>query len=309
MILSEKEPGKYKAFPTVAKVGNSVVVAFREGFVDIRKPHGRGGRVKILKSQDLVNWQEFETPFNDSELDAILSGPFGDNLSLATRSFEHRVRNDVYISVFKANGLPERRQKVQIKGVNLSAFFGHAFMLGGELLATAYGDIDGVQMPIILASPDFGKTWKIKSFIVSKEFRPILNETSIINVDDKFLAVMRSHEPSYDLYYSFGKNLTEWEEPRKIGLLGHAPVARRLSDGRIALVFRDLNGDLPGVGLAISDNGVDFKRVNICHYTGDLYNGGYGDFVEVSPKKLFVVYYRCDESDEPWIEAKVIDLQ
>lgn len=309
MILSKKEHGKYKAFPTVVKVGNVIIVAFREGFVDVEKPHGRGGRVKILKSSDLVNWQEFETPFCDNELDAILSGPFGDNLILVTRSYEHRVRNDVYISVFGANSLPDKRRRVEVDGVKLSAFFGHAFMLDGELVATAYCDNNGTQMPLLLASPDFGERWKIKSFIAPKEFRPLLNETSVLNIGDKFMAIIRSREPSYDLYYSFSRNLFEWEEPKEIGLLGHAPVARRLSDGRIAFVFRDLNSDLPGVSIAISNDGINFERISVCHYTGDLYNGGYGDFVEISPKTLFVVYCTCDRDNEPWIEARVVDLQ
>lgn len=309
MILSGKERGKYKAFPTVVRAGDEVVVAYREGVVDPTKPHGRNGKVKILKSSDLEEWQEFETPFNDNELDAILSGPFDNRLALVTRSYEHKRRNDIYISLFKINSLPKKRVQVVVDRVTLSAFFGHIFELNYMLIASAYGLFEGQTTPLILASQDKGESWKLKSAIAPKGFMPSLNEASIVNVNGKFLAIMRSQEPSYDLFYSFSNDLQNWDEPKKLGFLGHAPIINKLSDGRLALVFRDLNDDLPGVGLAISsDNGLNWDLINICHYTGNLYNGGYADLVELGPNRLFIVYYISDDDNEPWIEAEIIDL-
>ena len=47
---------------------------------------------------------------------------------------------------------------------------------------------------------------------------------------------------------------------------------------------------------------------NICHYTGNLYNGGYADFVELENNRLFVVYCISDKDNEPWIEGVLLDI-
>ena len=308
MILAKKEKGEYKAFPTVVKVGGEVLAAFREGLTDPSKPHGKNGKVKILKSIDLKNWQEFETPFNDNELDAILSGPFNDDLYLVTRSFEHKKRNDVYVSRFKIGDLPQDRVKVTVKDVDLSAFFGHMFERSGELVATAYGMYKDEHRPLVLSSADKGNTWQLKGVIMPDGFKPWLNENSIVEVDGKFLAVIRSLEPSYDLYYSFSSDLVHWDEPKKLGLLGHAPVLRKLKSGKLVLAFRDLNDNLPGIGLALSDDGINWERINLKHYRGNLYEGGYTDFAEIEDNKLFVVYYISDEDNQPWIEAEIVNV-
>ena len=308
MILANKEKGKYKAFPTVVKVGDEVLVAFREGFTDPSKPHGKSGKVKILKSKDLENWQELETPFDDNELDAILSGPFGDDLFLVTRSFEYKKRNEVYVSRFKIGDLPKDRVKVTVKDVGLSAFFGHMFEYNSELIATAYGMYKDEHRSLVLSSTDKGSTWQLKGVIMPDGFKPWLNENSIVEANGRFLAVIRSLEPSYDLYYSFSSDLIHWDEPRKLGLLGHAPVLRKLKSGKLVLAFGDLNDDLPGVGLAFSDDGLNWERINLKHYCGNLYEGGYTDFVEIEDNELFVVYYICDEDNEPWIEAQIVNV-
>ncbi len=308
MILAKKEKGKYKAFPTVVKVGGEVLVAFREGLTEPSKPHGKNGKVKILKSIDLKNWQEFETPFNDNELDAILSGPFGDDLYLVTRSFEHKKRNDIYVSRFKIGNLPQDRLKVTVSKVRLSAFFGHMFERSGELVATAYGMYKDEHRSLVLSSADKGNTWQLKGVIMPDGFKPWLNENSIVEVDGKFLSIIRSLEPSYDLYYSFSSDLVHWDEPKKLGLLGHAPVLRKLKSGKLALAFRDLNDNLPGIGLALSDDGINWERINLKHYRGNLYEGGYTDFIEIEDNKLFVVYYISDEDNEPWIEAEIVNV-
>ena len=308
MILAKKEKGKYKAFPTVVKVGSEVLVAFREGLTEPSKPHGKNGKVKILKSIDLKNWQEFETPFNDNELDAILSGPFGDDLYLVTRSFEHKKRNDIYVSRFKIGNLPQDRLKVTVSKVRLSAFFGHMFERSGELVATAYGMYKDEHRSLVLSSADKGNTWQLKGVIMPDGFKPWLNENSIVEVDGKFLSIIRSLEPSYDLYYSFSSDLVHWDEPKKLGLLGHAPVLRKLKSGKLALAFRDLNDNLPGIGLALSDDGINWERINLKHYRGNLYEGGYTDFIEIEDNKLFVVYYISDEDNEPWIEAEIVNV-
>lgn len=307
VIIAGKEESKYKAFPTVVKLNGTIIVAYREGLVDPTKPHGKNGKVKIAKTEDMINWREFDTPFCDHELDAILSGPIDGNLFLVTRSYEHRKRNECYISRFPQNELPENRTPVKINGVNFT-FFGHIFKFNDELIATAYGIKDGVVSPIVLSSAYGGKNWQVKALITPNGFEPELNETSIVEFNGRFLAIMRSREPSYDLYFSYSDDLISWEEPKRLGIKGHAPIIKRLTDGRLALVFRDLNEGLPGVGLAISLDGERFVRKRIAEYTGNLYNGGYADFVQLDKESVFVVYYASDESDEPWIEGQVINI-
>ena len=307
IILSKKEKGKYKAFPTVAKTADETIIAFREGFTDKTKPHGKDGCVKFLKSMDLKNWQEYKLPFCDNELDSIVSNVTDKQLLLITRSYEYQKRNDVYISVFDNDKIPQERGVLNIDDAEFT-MFGHIIKNENELLATAYGKHKGIDSPIILSSNNFGKNWQIKSLITPNRHTPILNETTITKFDNKFIAIMRSREPSYDLYYSFSNDLMSFSKPKKTGILGHAPMIKTLKNGNLAFVFRNLNGNLPGIGLAFSKNGIDWEYSNICNYTGNLYNGGYADFIELDDNSLFVVYYISDESDEPWIESKIIKI-
>ena len=305
--LAKKEKGKYKAFPTIAKTKDEYIVAFREGYTDNTKPHGKNGCVKFLKSRDLKNWQEYKLPFCDNELDSIISGVFDKDMFLVTRSYEHKKRNDVYISRFKADEMPQNRKLLKLDNTQFT-MFGHIFKNKNELLATAYGRHKGIDSPILFRSDDFGKNWQIKSLITPYGHNPILNETSITQFSDKFIAIMRSQEPSYDLYYSFSSDLVSWSKPEKVDILGHAPMLKIIENGDLAFAFRDLNGDLPGVSLALSKNGIDWEYKKICNYTGNLYNGGYADFVELDDNRLFVVYYISDKDNEPWIEGKEVIL-
>ncbi len=306
ITLSKKEHGKYKAFPTVVVADNEIIIAYREGFTDAAKPHGKNGCVKLLKSRDLEKWKEIKTPFCDNELDAVVSATGNNYLFLATRSYEYRKRNDVYISRFGNGEIPMQRDVIKFDNAQVT-MFGHIIENNGELIAPAYGTCYGIQSPMLLSSVNFGETWKIKALITPEGHKPVLNETSIIKLEDRFLAIMRSQEPSYNLYCAFSKDLKDWSKPEKLGILGHAPMVGKLSDKRLAFAFRDLNDNLPGVGLAVSNDGISWERHNICHYTGNLYNGGYADFVEIEKSKLFVVYYICDEDNEPWIEGAIIN--
>ena len=308
IIIAKKENGRYKAFPTVIKNDNDIIIAYRNGVVDVSKPHGKDGCVVLLRSRDLKSWQTLETPFCDNELDAIISKVFDDKLILATRSFEYKKRNESYVSIFDAHCIPSERKKVEIKGVNLAAFFGHMFEFGKEIIATAYGTINKITKPLVVASNDAGLNWYLKSAITNDNFEPILNETTIFPFNGEFIAIMRSKEPSYDLYISHSKNLIDWSIPEKMGILGHAPMAKTTQKGKAVFVFRDLNDDLPGVSVAVSSNLKDWNIINIRKYSGNLYNGGYADFVEIEQDRLFVVYYVCDEDNEPWIEAAFIDI-
>ncbi len=307
-VISPRENGKYKAFPTVVKVSDEIVVAYREGRVDAKTPHGVEGCVRIATSRNLEDWNIFLTPFCDSELDAIVSQIHQDNLFLVTRSYEYRGLNRVYISSFSKRELPPKiRKPIHFEGANF-AVFGHIFRYKNELIATSYGNFNGIESPALLASSDLGESWRIKSLITPQGHLPTLNETTVTRKGDEFVAVMRSLEPSYDLYLSKSKNLIDWAMPVKIGIFGHAPMARTLSCGKIAFVFRDLGLEYPGVSIALGSDLEHWETFNICQYTGGLYNGGYADFIEIDPGVLFVVYYVSDVNNEPWIEACTVEI-
>lgn len=308
IIVSEKEQGKYKAFPTIVKVQGEYIVAFREGFEDPNQPHGRNGRVKFLKSKDLNKWKEIQLDFCDNELDAIISGPFNNYLFLVTRSFEYRKRNDVYISKFKIGELPQERKLLRFEEIAFTCF-GHITKDKDELVMTAYGHVKGVQTPIIFSSQDWGETWEYKSSITPKGFKPILNETTYVYYQNKYFAMMRSHEKPYYLYYSSSENLINWTNPVKSSIKGHAPMLKTLKNGKVAMVFRDLNDHKPGIGLAITDDFVNWNKIVLTQYNGGLYEGGYADFYEFEENKLFIVYYIADEDNWPWIEATIVDIE
>ncbi len=306
IIVSGKEKGKYKAFPTVVNADRATMIAFREGMVDITTPHGVNGCVKLTEFHGLEFHNEFKTPFCDSELDAILSN-IDDNLFLITRSYNYKDKSRVYISRFSKHSKPLKRRLIHINNADF-AVFGHIFRYENELITTAYGKFNGASSPFVLCSFDFGETWDIKSLITPKGHNPVLNETTIVKKDGVFYAVMRSQEPSYDLYIAKSKNLVDWSLPKNIRIKGHAPVIKLLSDKRAVFVFRDLNSELPGVSLAVSGDCESWNILNICRYTGGLYNGGYADFVEIEPGILFIVYYISDEDNEPWIEAALVKI-
>jgi len=303
IVVSGKEKGRYKAFPTVSKCKNIIIIAYRDGDIDFTKPHGKNGCVKISKTKDLKHFQEIDTPFCYHELDAILSN-IDERLFLLTRSYEYKKMNDVYMSKFDCQDLPNRRSKIAFDSADFTGF-GHIFKHNEKIYMTAYGTYKGIPTPMIF---EYSKERKIKGLITPNGHTPILNETSIIKKGNRFISVMRSQEPSYDMFYSFSDNLEQWSKPRKLGLLGHAPMLTELKNGKTALVFRDLNGDMPGVGLALLDDEMNLQYYNIAKYSGNLYNGGYADLVEIDNNKLFVVYYTCDEDNEPWIEGKIVEL-
>ncbi len=308
IIISPRENGKYKAFPTVVKVSDEIVVAYREGRVDAKTPHGIDGCVRIATSKNLEDWKIFLTPFCDSELDAIVSQIYQENLFLVTRSYEYRGLNRVYISRFSKSEIPpEMRKPIRFDGANF-AIFGHIFKYKNELIATSYGNFNGIESPALLASYDYGESWRVKSLITPQGHFPTLNETTVARKGNEFVAVMRSLDPSYDLYLSKSKNLIDWDMPIKIGILGHAPMVQTLSCSKIAFAFRDLGLEYPGVSIALSGDLEHWETFNICQYTGGLYNGGYADFIEIAPGVLLVVYYISDRNSEPWIEACTVEI-
>ncbi len=310
LILSPHESGRYKSFPTVAKAGESIIVAYREGKVEPSTPHGVDGCVKMLISSNLTVWRNFDLPFCNDEMDSILSYDSESGfLFLATRRYSYASAHESFLSRFTPGRVPSSRTPVYVEGFS-PIFFGHIIRNGRELLAPAYSVAEWAFSPVVLFSSDNGLSWSLKSFI-GRNHTPILNETSIVRTKRGFIAIMRSLEPSFDLYFAETDDPLHWHDIKSMGILGHAPVCGRLYDGRVAFVFRDLNGDRPGISIALqaSDDLKEWDIFNIATYSGDIYNGGYADFVELKPGLLCVVYYISDSRNEPWIECAVVDVK
>ena len=305
--LFAKEVGRYKSFPTVVKTDSYIFLAFREGIVNPEKPHGESGVVRLFRSADAIKWDEISVPFSDNELDAIISGPFGEHLFLWTRSFVYRVKSDVYLSRFKVGESPTSRSIFRLPDATFCPF-SHIRQVDSLLLGTGYGEIDGVVTPIIVESGDLGDSWSVRGLVTPDGFSPELNEVSLLPLDDGFIAVMRSREPSFELYYSFSKDASVWNEPDGIGILGQAPMLLKSCGGRVLFVFRDLMEEIPGVGLAVSDNFSEWTYFRIDKYTGDMYDGGYADIIELDRNEFFIVYYMSDENGSPWIRATFVRL-
>jgi len=303
-----KEVGRYKSFPTVVKTESYIFLAFREGVVNAEKPHGESGVVRLFRSADALKWDEIPTPFSENELDAIISGPFGEYLFLWTRSFVYKKGGDVYLSRFRVGDSPGNRRVFRLSEVTFCPF-SHIREVDSVLIGTGYGRrTSGVGTPIVLESKDLGDSWGVRGFVTPDGFSPELNEISLLPLDDEFFAVMRSREPSFDLYYSFSNDASVWNEPRKIGILGHAPMLLRSGSGKVMFVFRDLMEATPGVGLAVSSDLKEWDYFRVDEYAGDMYDGGYADIVELDRDEFFVVYYMCDEDASPWIRTSFIKL-
>ena len=94
--------------------------------------------------------------------------------------------------------------------------------------------------------------------------------------------------------------------PEKTELCGHAPMILDSESGHGHLVvYRDLAGHEPGLAIGLSmDRGLSWKQAGrLISYGGSIYDGGYGDLVQLEKNRYLAVYYLCDEDNSPWIEG------
>jgi hypothetical protein len=75
-------------------------------------------------------------------------------------------------------------------------------------------------------------------------------------------------------------------------------------------VYRDLSESKPGVAIGMSlDQGVSWQRIaRLAAYSGSIYDGGYGDLVQLEGNRYLAVYYLGDRDASPWIEGAIFSI-
>jgi len=320
-----KIKGEYHSFPTVVKEGNQLLMAVRSAKVDVDQPHGREGEVRLYHSTvDAPEaWQQVPLEFVNNgewELDAILSSA-GGQLRLVSRHFRHEVYNDCFLSNFKLEDLAKdklllEKMPIQIEEMNLAAIYGHLQQAAdGALLLPLYGLLPGsgqITSPGLYHSYDKGKSWSLRSILVdSGQVGKYLNELSMVQLaEGEWLGLVRdNHDPCNMCQLRSVDDGYSWEL-KESGLYGHAPMLCKTPMGVVA-IYRDVGRLEASVSIAHFDRGLDqWSHLGVVRsYSGNRYNGGYGDVVSLGANRIFVLYYLSDEDESPWVEGAVVELQ
>ncbi|WP_372679946.1 sialidase family protein [Desulfosarcina sp.] len=323
--ILEKKKGQYHSFPTLVRQENQLWMACRSGSVSGSQAHGVDGRV-LLFSADVARpdrWISHGPLFEPSpegsrnELDAILSAPEQGLIFLATRDYEWPARNDVYLSMGQTPVLTHRTLLTDISD-QYAICFGHVRQtVSGDLLMPGYCGLpdEPSGTPVLLASGDRGNTWTFRSKVASSaRVGTRLTEYSLGSLgNSSWTALLRNETPPFNLYRTESHDDGQsWSNPEKTDLCGHAPMILDSESARGHLViYRDLAGAGPGVAIGLSmDKGWAWNRVGLLSsYTGSIYDGGYGDLVQLEANRYLAVYYLCDEDAAPWVEGCVFSLE
>lgn len=323
--IVKKKVGAYHAFPTIIRQTDQLWLACRSGRVSGRQDHGDRGKV-LLFSTDVGqpdNWSPFGTLFEPAltqsvnELDAILSAPASDLIFLATRDYEFTRRNDVYLSRGSSPALTRRRLLTTISDQK-AICFGHIRLAkSGDLLMSGYCGFEDepAGTPVLLASADRGKTWTFRAKVASSAaVGTRLTEYSLGYLGNRnWVVLMRNETPPFDLYRcQSSDDGRTWSVPVKTTLFGHAPmILDSQTIGGHLVIYRDLSETDPGVAIGMSqDQGRSWRRMaRLAAYTGSIYDGGYGDVVQLNDTRYMAVYYLCDADASPWIEGCIFSIQ
>lgn len=323
--ILRKEKGCYHSFPTLVRQHNQLWLACRSGSVSGSQAHGVDGKV-VLYSADVTRpdrWILHGSLFEPSpdgtcnELDAILSAPEPDLIFLATRDYEWRKRNDVYLSSGQTPVLIHRTLLTEISDL-YAICFGHIRKtVSGDLLMPGYCGFSDEPSgtPVLLVSKNIGRTWSFRSKVASSaKAGTRLTEYSLGHLGDtNWTALIRNETAPSNLYrtetFDDGRS---WSNPEKTDLCGHAPMIHDVKSiaGHL-VIYRDLSGPNPGVSVGLSvDKGLYWKQAGcLTSYRGSIYDGGYGDLVQLEATCYLAVYYLCDEDAAPWIEGCVFSLE
>ena len=299
-------------------------MACRSGSVDRRQAHGIDGRV-LLFSADVTRpdrWVSHGVLFEPSpdgtrnELDAILSAPEQGLIFLATRDYEWKARNDVYLSMGRTPVLTDRTLLTTISD-QYAICFGHVRKtVSGDLLMPGYCGLrdEPSGTPVLLVSGDRGRTWSFRSKVASSaNVGARLTECSLGHLGDtNWAALLRNETPPFKLYrtesHDDGRS---WSTPEKSDLCGHAPMILDVNSiaGHL-VIYRDLSRPNPGVSVGLSvDKGLSWKQAGrLTSFRGSIYDGGYGDLVQLDANRFLAVYYLCDEDNSPWIEGCMFSI-
>ncbi len=320
-----KKSGGYYSFPTLVKRGDTLFLAVRSATVDENEAHGREGIVSVYRASvtELEHWQpiRFDSTFDTDErwgLDAILS-LVEDKLYLQSRKYKRDSYNEPFFSQLLFDETTERLREVERGSLAslqpiLSASYGHLVRGDdGALLLPAYGGLSesGITSPLLFHSYDDGANWQLRAVIANSDsLGKYLNEYSMHNLGGKqWLALIRdNHKPSILWQTCSDDDGFSWSELTDSSLRGHAPMLCGTDAGVVA-IYRDLSGLTPGVGFACKTDDEDrWKSTNISReYEGALYNGGYGDLVDLGENRLLAIYYVADADNSPWIEGAILE--
>lgn len=324
-VVIKKKLGRYHGFPTLVRQGRKLWLACRSGTASPHQAHGIQGKV-LLFSADLSTpgqWKAQGSLFvpptgsTGNELDAILSMPEPDLFFLATRDYERNVRNDVYLSRGHQAALTERQLLTNLSD-HYAICFGHIRRtFTGELLMPGYCGFSDEPSgtPVLLVSKNRGRTWSLRSKVAnSTKVGTRLTEYSIGYLGKtSWTALIRNETPPFHLYRTESDDDgRSWTFPKKTKLCGHAPMILDCEAvGGHLVLYRDLSETDPGVAIGTSSNkGVSWKRIGrLVSYSGGIYDGGYGDLVQLDQKRILAVYYICDEDASPWIEGCVFSIK
>lgn len=327
--------GRYSAFPTLARCGERLLLAARTGQVGVA--HGEAGVPRLLTTEGdpLAPWIEVSLELEpwqagENNLDAIISVPGNGWVYLLTRSYDYRDNSTLpYLSrwpvaefeqALAAGRLSAPRRLLHsllgAEGERLRphAAYGHIQRSDtGELLLAVYGTEPGQTLPSpwVLVSHDEGESWAVRGLIAhSASFGSYLNETALAPLAaGRWLAVIRSNQPPHPLYICHSADAgAHWSEPQPSGLLGHAPMAAWVA-GRLLLIYRDLAGPTAAISLA-EWGAAGWQRLGaLTHYSGGIYDGGYGDLLPLAAGRLLAVAYLCDDDQRaPWVDGWVATL-
>lgn len=323
-VIVPKNVGRYHSFPAMVRFKNSLLLSFRSGFVQQGEMHGTGGAVHLLHA-DVSCPQEWrplpmgmDTADDDhNEMDAILSLPSEggeiNELFLATRNYDvdgicrtwlSKLEGDFLIAPSAEphlNLIPRRHLK-EISDLEINCYGHIQRTLSGELLMPGY-----TSSPVLLFSGDNGLTWQFRSQIYENDDRMTLSEFSMVHQKGtEWMALIRNEKRTQALQLICSEDDGQtWSHPEPTVLTGHAPMAIRTWQGDFMVIYRDLSEKKQGVsiGFCRGDGRCWEMLGRLCEYTGNLYDGGYGDLLQLKQNLFLAVYYRCDKDASPWIEG------
>jgi len=324
-VIVEKQVGRYHAFPTLAQTDGIIWLACRSGNVAKRQCHGGEGSVRLFEASaaEVDCWRDKGTLFSPSpegscnELDAIISAPTAELAFLATRDFEYGRRNNTFFS--RCSGFPctERVPLAEIADRALICF-GHIRRTADEtLLMSGYAGTENEPQaaPYLLASTDQGQSWQLRAKVASSESAGTrLTEYSLGHLGDvRWITLIRSETPPYFLHRSESMDDgRSWSAPQPTDLKGHAPMLIEIKpSGNLLVLYRDLSRKAPDVGIGFSDDGgKTWHRIgSLASYKGSIYDGGYGDLIQLEGNRFLAVYYLCDQDASPWIEGAIFTIE
>ena len=80
--------------------------------------------------------------------------------------------------------------------------------------------------------------------------------------------------------------------------------------GNLLMLYRDPSQKMPGTGIGCSrDGGNNRQRIgSLDLYGGSIYDGRYGDLIQLEDNRFLAAHYLCAQDASPWIEGAIFSL-